>query len=82
MVLKQPVTMYESEYILYKTFLALYGNKTPLKPVTLKDVKANEKLADMALVTSFRLSVQPVKEDEWMEVCRMGGLDGKMLKPL
>jgi len=52
------------------------------EPVTLKDVKANEKLADMALVTSFRLSVQPVKEDEWMEVCRMGGLDGKMLKPL
>ena len=52
------------------------------EPVTLKDVKANEKLADMALVTSFRLSVQPVKEDEWMEVCRMGGLNGKTLKPL
>lgn len=52
------------------------------KAVTLQDVKANEKLSDMALVTSFRLSVQPVKEDEWMEVCRMGGLDGKTLKPL
>lgn len=52
------------------------------EPVTLKDVKANEKLSDMALVTSFRLSVQPVKEDEWMEVCRMGGLNGKTLKPL
>ncbi|WP_084397990.1 EVE domain-containing protein [Henriciella aquimarina] len=52
------------------------------EPVTLKDVKANEKLADMALVTSFRLSVQPVKEDEWMEVCRMGGMNGKTLKPL
>jgi predicted RNA-binding protein with PUA-like domain len=51
-------------------------------PVTLKDVKANEKLADMSLVTSMRLSVQPVKPDEWMEVCRMGGLDGKTLKPL
>jgi predicted RNA-binding protein with PUA-like domain len=45
------------------------------KPVTLKDVKANPALADMALVTSMRLSVQPVKEDEWIEVCRMGGLD-------
>ncbi|MBB4121368.1 EVE domain-containing protein [Martelella radicis] len=45
------------------------------KPVTLKDVKANPKLADMALVTSMRLSVQPVKEDEWLEVCRMGGLE-------
>jgi len=51
-------------------------------PVTLKEVKANEKLADMSLVTSMRLSVQPVKEDEWMEVCRMGRLNGKTLKPL
>lgn len=45
------------------------------KPVTLKDVKANPLLSDMALVTSMRLSVQPVKQDEWIEVCRMGGLD-------
>jgi predicted RNA-binding protein with PUA-like domain len=45
------------------------------KPVSLKDVKANPKLADMALVTSMRLSVQPVKPDEWIEVCRMAGLD-------
>ena len=44
-------------------------------PVSLKDVKANPKLADMALVTSMRLSVQPVKPDEWEEVCRMGGLN-------
>lgn len=44
------------------------------RPVTLKDVKANPRLADMSLVTSMRLSVQPVKEDEWIEVCRMGGL--------
>ena len=51
-------------------------------PVTLKEVKANEKLADMSLVTSMRLSVQPVKPDEWMEVCRMGGLEGKTLRPL
>ena len=52
------------------------------EPVTLKDVKANPKLAAMSLVTSMRLSVQPVTEDEWMEVCRMGGLDGRTLKPL
>ena len=52
------------------------------KPVTLADVKANPKLADMSLVTSMRLSVQPVKDDEWLEVCRMGGLDGKTLKKL
>jgi predicted RNA-binding protein with PUA-like domain len=37
-------------------------------------VKANPKLAKMALVTSMRLSVQPVAEDEWREVCRMGGV--------
>lgn len=45
------------------------------KPVTLKAVKANPLLENMALVTSMRLSVQPVLEDEWIEVCRMGGLD-------
>lgn len=45
------------------------------EPVSLKAVKANPKLADMALVTSMRLSVQPVTKDEWLEVCRMGGLD-------
>jgi predicted RNA-binding protein with PUA-like domain len=43
-------------------------------PVTLIDVKENPKLAKMALVKSFRLSVQPVTEAEWAEVCRMGGL--------
>ncbi len=47
------------------------------KPVTLIDVKANAKLAKMSLVTSMRLSVQPVTKDEWAEVCRMGGLDAK-----
>ncbi|GGE27774.1 ubiquinol-cytochrome c reductase [Agaricicola taiwanensis] len=46
------------------------------RPVTLAEVKANPALKDMALVTSMRLSVQPVKPDEWAEVCRMGGLAG------
>ena len=44
------------------------------KPVTFKAVKANPKLANMSLVTSMRLSVQPVRDDEWLEVCKMGGL--------
>ena len=43
-------------------------------PVSLADVKANPKLEKMSLVTSMRLSVQPVLHDEWLEVCRMGGL--------
>ncbi|MEO0618742.1 MAG: EVE domain-containing protein [Pseudomonadota bacterium] len=44
------------------------------EPVTLADVKAEPKLAEMSLVTSMRLSVQPVKPDEWKLVCKMGKL--------
>ncbi|RXF73673.1 EVE domain-containing protein [Hansschlegelia zhihuaiae] len=44
------------------------------KPVTLVDAKANPKLAKMALVANSRLSVQPVTDEEWAEVRRMGGL--------
>ena len=44
------------------------------KPVTLADVKAEPRLAEMSLVTSMRLSVQPVTEEEWKIVCEMGGL--------
>nr|WP_306264146.1 EVE domain-containing protein [Pararhizobium sp. IMCC3301] len=44
------------------------------KPVTLADVKATPALAEMALVKSMRLSVQPVRPDEWALVCKMGGL--------
>lgn len=49
------------------------------EPVSLKDVKANPKLAEMSLVTSMRLSVQPVTEEEYLEVCRMGKLDNPPL---
>ncbi len=51
-------------------------------PVTLAAVKANEKLSKMSLVTSMRLSVQPVTAAEWRIVCKMGGLDPKKLVPL
>jgi predicted RNA-binding protein with PUA-like domain len=44
------------------------------KPVTLAQVKAEPKLAEMSLVKSFRLSVQPVTDAEWDIVCKMGGL--------
>ncbi|WP_376985251.1 EVE domain-containing protein [Bosea sp. R86505] len=44
------------------------------KPVSLAQVKAEPKLAEMSLVKSFRLSVQPVTDAEWDIVCRMGGL--------
>ena len=41
-------------------------------PVSLDQIKANEKLADMVLVKNSRLSVQPVTSDEWNIVCRLG----------
>lgn len=44
------------------------------KPVTLADVKAEPTLEKMSLVTSMRLSVQPVTPEEWAIVCKMGGL--------
>ena len=44
-------------------------------PPTLNEIKANPKLAEMALVRLGRLSVQPVTAAEWKEVCRMGGLN-------
>ncbi len=43
--------------------------------VTLAQVKAEERLSDMALVTSMRLSVQPVKPEEWAIVLEMAGMD-------
>jgi predicted RNA-binding protein with PUA-like domain len=47
----------------------------PLRqPVSLKQVKATPALAKMSLVTSMRLSVQPVTDAEWALVCRMGGV--------
>jgi predicted RNA-binding protein with PUA-like domain len=47
----------------------------PLKtPVTMAAIKADKKLADMALVKYSRLSVQPVTAEEWKMVCKMGGL--------
>lgn len=43
-------------------------------PVTLAAIKAEPRLAKMSLVTSMRLSVQPVTDAEWDIVCQMGGL--------
>lgn len=44
------------------------------RPVTLEMCKADARLADMALVKSPRLSVQPVTPEEWAIVCALGGL--------
>ncbi|SFT96485.1 EVE domain-containing protein [Sedimentitalea nanhaiensis] len=41
-------------------------------PVTLDQIKADERLTDMVLVKNSRLSVQPVSDCEWRIVCEMG----------
>ena len=43
------------------------------RPVTLAEVKATPALAKMSLVTSMRLSVQPVTEAEWKLILKMSG---------
>jgi len=49
--------------------------------VPLEELKANPKLADMALTQKgSRLSVQPVSASEWREVLKMAGYKGKALK--
>ncbi|MEO1640332.1 MAG: EVE domain-containing protein [Pseudomonadota bacterium] len=45
------------------------------QPVTLEDIKAEPRLADMVLVNNSRLSVQPVTDEEWQIVCTMGETD-------
>jgi predicted RNA-binding protein with PUA-like domain len=42
-------------------------------PVSLAQIKAEKRLADMALVRLGRLSVQPVTEKEWAIVMEMAG---------
>ncbi|MDB5586829.1 MAG: hypothetical protein JWP26_1799 [Devosia sp.] len=44
------------------------------KPVTLATIKATPALAEIALVKLSRLSVSPVRDDEWKLICQMGGL--------
>ena len=43
------------------------------QPVPLTAIKAEKKLADMALLKQSRLSVQPVTAEEWKIVCKLGG---------
>jgi predicted RNA-binding protein with PUA-like domain len=46
----------------------------PVKtPVTLAQMKANPKLANMAMLRLFRISVSPVTDDEWAEILKMAG---------
>ncbi len=46
------------------------------RAVPLSEIRAEPALAEMVLVNNSRLSVQPVRPDEWALICRMGGLEG------
>lgn len=41
------------------------------KPVTLAQIKADPKLADMALLKQMRLSVAPVRKNEWDYIMKL-----------
>ncbi len=43
-------------------------------PVTLAEIKADPRLAELALVKQVRLSVMPVPDDAWARICAMGGV--------
>jgi len=43
-------------------------------PVTLEQVKADKRFADLALVKYSRLSVQPVSAAHWKTLCKMAGI--------
>jgi predicted RNA-binding protein with PUA-like domain len=44
------------------------------KPVTLAEVKADGRFSELPLVRLSRLSVQPVPDDAWEQICKLGGL--------
>ena len=47
----------------------------PVKsPVTLANVKADDRFAEFSLVRQSRLSVVPVSDEHWAMLCEMGGV--------
>lgn len=45
----------------------------PVKaPVTLQQIKAEPRLAQLALVRQARLSVMPIDDDAWRVICKLG----------
>ena len=45
----------------------------PIGPVSLKDIKAEPTLAGMELIRQSRLSVSPVRDEEWKTILKMAG---------
>jgi predicted RNA-binding protein with PUA-like domain len=48
----------------------------PLGPVTLKAIKADPRLAGMELIRQSRLSVAPVRDEEWTALLDLAGSEG------
>ena len=46
------------------------------RPVPLSEIRAEPRLSDMVLVRNARLSVQPVRPEEWDLICAMAGHEG------
>jgi len=48
---------------------------TPVpNPVTLAQIKGDDKLGHLALVKNSRLSVSPVDAPSWARICKLGGV--------
>ncbi|MFN4283721.1 MAG: EVE domain-containing protein [Alphaproteobacteria bacterium] len=46
------------------------------KPVTLDQIKADPRLAELALIRQSRLSVMPIDAASWKIICGLGGYKG------
>jgi len=46
------------------------------EPVTLAQIKAEERLAELPLIKQSRLSVLPIDSKSWKLICKMGGMKG------
>lgn len=47
------------------------------RPVTRSELKTIPELKEMVLLKKSRLSIQPVRPEEWQTVLRLGGLQGE-----
>ncbi len=48
--------------------------KAVKSPVTLADIKADDRFADFGMVRQSRLSVVPVSDEHWKMLCEMAGV--------
>ena len=48
--------------------------KSLAEPVSLSKIKSNRRLSNFQMIKQSRLSVVPVSEIEWNEICKMANL--------